>query len=123
MPSDWRVLSIDEMKAERVGALSMGPFGSRLKSDLYVAKGIPVIRGNNISNTRAFKGEFVYVSPETAEELATSNVFPHDLVFPHRGAIGEVGIVPEYQEPRYLLSSSLMKLSCNCKIIDPVFLF
>jgi type I restriction enzyme S subunit len=119
----WRRLSIDQVKAPKAGAIAIGPFGSRMKSDRYEATGVPVIRGNNISDTRVLTGDFAYVSQATADELHVSNVFPGDLVFPHRGAIGRVGIVPNDGEPRYMLSTSLMKLTCDPAVVDPSFLF
>ncbi|MDP9335754.1 MAG: restriction endonuclease subunit S, partial [Actinomycetota bacterium] len=92
-----------------------------MKADKYVASGVPVIRGVNISMSRALKGEFVYVSDETADELKSSVVVPGDLVFPHRGAIGEVAIVPSDGASRYMLSTSLMKLTCNPEVADPEY--
>ena len=123
MAIDWPKLTLDALKAKANGALAIGPFGSRMKSDRYTATGVPVIRGNNISDTRAFTGEFVYVSSDTADELSSCNVFADDLVFPHRGAIGEVGIVPNEPAERYVLSTSLMKFSCNRELVEPLFLF
>jgi len=119
----WRVYTVDEIKDSRAGAIAIGPFGSRMKSDRYVASGVPVIRGNNLSDTPTFTGDFVFVSDATADELRSSNVFPGDLVFPHRGAIGAVGVVPAGGPARYILSTSLMKLSCNRELVDPLFLF
>lgn len=110
---------VDEIKASADSAIAIGPFGSRMKSDLYVANGVPVIRGNNIYDTRALVGDFVYVTSKTADGLRSSNVFPGDLFFPHRGAIGEMGIVPEDGAERYVLSTSLMKLTCNPDLVDP----
>jgi len=123
MPVEWRIRTIDQVKASGDAAIAIGPFGSRMKADRYVSDGVPVIRGNNISDTRALVGDFVFVSEATADELLSCNVFPGDLVFPHRGAIGEVGIVPANQKRRYVLSTSLMKLTCNRQLIDPIFLF
>jgi type I restriction enzyme, S subunit len=123
VPEGWEVRTIDQIKAKTDRAIAIGPFGSRMKSDLYVSNGVPVIRGNNISDTRTLVGDFVYVTPETADELASSNVFPGDLFFPHRGAIGLVGVVPEGGPKRYILSTSLMKLSCNAELVDPLFVF
>ena len=123
MAGEWRVCTIDQLKADEDRAIAIGPFGSRMKAETYVAKGVPVIRGNNISDTRTFVGDFVFVSDEDADELRSCNVFAGDLVFPHRGAIGEVGIVPTDGVDRYILSSSLMKLTCNRNLIDPLFLF
>ncbi len=123
MASEWRTMTIDEIKSPAETAISIGPFGSRMKSDLYVQSGVPVIRGNNISDTRALDGGFVYVTPETADGLRSSNVYADDLVFPHRGAIGRVGMVPRDDHHRYLLSTSLMKLSCDLETVDPKFVF
>lgn len=120
---DWRRLSVNDIKAKKDGAIAIGPFGSRMKSSLYVQTGVPVIRGTNLGNTKEFVGDFVFVSSRTADELRSSNVFPDDLVFPHRGSIGEVGVVPRDCEARYVLSTSLMKLSCNPDLVDPHFLF
>src|SRR5689334_18409070 len=89
----WRIYGIDEIKAHSDSALAIGPFGSRMKAECYVASGIPVIRGNNISDTKALTGDFVFVTPQKAKELSACNVGDGDLVFPHRGLIGEVGIV------------------------------
>jgi type I restriction enzyme S subunit len=123
MTSDWRTCTIDQIKANDDRAIAIGPFGSRMKADRYVADGVPVIRGNNISDTRTLVGDLVFVSDETADELRSCNVFPGDLVFPHRGAIGQVGIVPSDQMSRYILSTSLMKLTCNQDLVDPLFIF
>lgn len=123
MASEWPKVPLDSLKAQGEASIAIGPFGSRMKADRYTAAGIPVIRGNNLSDTRSFTGEFVYVSSETADELWNCNVRAGDLVFPHRGAIGEVGIVPHDGAQRYVLSTSLMKFTCDRMLVDPVFLF
>jgi type I restriction enzyme S subunit len=105
----WRYLTIDVIKAKSATAIAIGPFGSRMKSDRYVPVDIPVIRGNNISDIRELVGDFVYVAPETADELRASNVFPDDLSFRIAGLsrlISLVGIVPRGKEERYILSTS-----------------
>ena len=98
--------------AEFAARTAIGPFGSRMKSDAYTESGVPVIRGTNLTGGKVLSGNWVYVSDKTADNLSNCCVFPGDLVFPHRGAIGEVGIVPN-QFPRYVMSSSLMTLSCD----------
>ena len=123
MASEWATLTIDDIKAPDDRSIAIGPFGSRMKADTYVESGVPVIRGNNISDTRALVGEFVFVSDETADELRACNVYAGDLVFPHRGAIGQVAIVPSDGVERYMLSTSLMKLTCDKRRIDPRYVF
>ena len=122
MSSEWPEFYIDEIKAHETSSIAIGPFGSRMKSDCYVDAGVRVVRGTNLTSGREFSGEFVFVTSEKASELGGANLEPNDLVFPHRGAIGEVGIVPDDGE-RYVLSSSLMKLKCHREKADPQFIF
>ena len=123
MASEWQTLTIDEIKAPHERSIAIGPFGSRMKADVYVSNGVPVIRGNNISDTKALVGDFVFVPEQIADELSACNVRPGDLVFPHRGAIGQVAIVPTGGPERYMLSTSLMKLTCDTRRVDPYFVF
>ncbi len=122
MSSEWQEYSIDDIKASEASSISIGPFGSRMKSDCYVESGTRVVRGTNLTSGREFSGEFVFVTADKAAELGGANLDPLDLVFPHRGAIGEVGIVPN-DGNSYVLSSSLMKLRCHRKKADPHFIY
>jgi restriction endonuclease S subunit len=121
MSSDWPSVLIGELASPIPGSLAVGPFGSRMKADLYVPKGVRVIRGNNLSGGREPEGEYVHVSEETADSLKSCCLLPGDLVFPHRGNIGEVGITPD-DGHRYMLSTSLMKLSANRAKVNPLYL-
>ncbi|MEM6468304.1 MAG: restriction endonuclease subunit S [Planctomycetota bacterium] len=123
LESKWPLQTLNNLQADEGKAIAIGPFGSKMKSDCYVPDGVPVIRGTNISNTKTFDGDFVYITEEKADELHGCNVFAGDLVFPHRGAIGEVAVVPDDGVERYVLSSSLMKLTCDTGKADPYFLF
>ena len=119
----WKTCRIEEIKSDERSSIAIGPFGSRMKAECYVPTGVPVIRGLNISDTKSFTGEFVFISEATAGELSGCIVREADLVFPHRGSIGQVGIVTGDKSTRYMLSSSLMKLTCNTAVADPLFLF
>ena len=117
MSSEWPTVSISEIAA----SMAVGPFGSRMKADLYVPSGVRVIRGNNLSGGREPEGDYVYVAEKTADSLASCCLRPGDLVFPHRGNIGQVGITPD-DGKRYMLSTSLMKLSPDRGKADPLYL-
>ncbi|HFQ4987295.1 TPA: restriction endonuclease subunit S [Vibrio vulnificus] len=121
MANKWPKVTIESIQARSKGAIAIGPFGSRLKSDNYVESGVPVIRGTNISSSPNFEGDFVFITSEKADTLGSSNVYQNDLVFPHRGAIGEVGIVEANE--RYVLSSSLMKLTVDSEQMNPMYLY
>lgn len=118
----WRYELLENVAAPEKGAIAIGPFGSRLKTDAYTKSGVGLIRGQNLTDSKALSGEFVFVSDETARTLGNANVKPFDLVFPHRGNIGSVGIVPEV-EKKYALSTSLMKITLDRKKVEPLFLY
>lgn len=122
MSSDWPEYSIDEIKSSAPSSIAIGPFGSRMKADCYVDAGVYVIRGTNLTLGREFSGDFVFITAEKAQELGGANLRPNDLVFPHRGAIGEVGVVPD-DGNHYVLSSSLMKLQCDERKANPWFVY
>ena len=120
--AEWPVVKLEEVSSDEPGAIAIGPFGSRMKSDVYTLSGVPVIRGTNISTSRAWRNEWVYVSDDFADGLPNCNVREGDLVFPHRGSIGEVAIVPGDRD-RYMLSTSLMKFRPDPNKVSPLFLF
>lgn len=120
--TEWPVVKLEEVSSDEPGAIAIGPFGSRMKSDVYTLSGVPVIRGTNISTSRAWKNEWVYVSDDFADGLPNCNVREGDLVFPHRGSIGEVAIIPDDRD-RYMLSTSLMKFRPDPNKVSPLFLF
>ena len=117
----WTEARVQDIASGAPRSIAIGPFGSRLKAELYVTNGFPVIRGQDIGPGKALLEEkLVYVPEAVAESLPGCVVGEGDLIFPHRGAIGQVGIVGQRQ---FLLSSSMMKLTCNRALIDPGFLF
>ncbi|MBN1547136.1 MAG: restriction endonuclease subunit S, partial [Syntrophaceae bacterium] len=118
MSAEWPLVRI----ADIASTIAIGPFGSRMKSDCYVPSGVPVIRGTNLTGGKTFSGDWVFVSENMADHLKNCSVTSGDLVFPHRGAIGEVGIVTD-DFPRYVMSSSLMKLTCNRSKAEPVYVY
>jgi type I restriction enzyme S subunit len=102
----------------------MGPFGSNITTDNFVPQGVPVIRGLNLNGERFKDEKFVFLTDDKADELHSANAFPDDLVFTHRGTLGQVGIIPKNARyPRYVVSQSQMKLSCDNTKVDPLFVF
>ena len=117
--SEWKECKLLELADK----FAMGPFGSNIKADNFVNAGVPVIRGTNLNYHRFVDGEFVFLTEEKANELKTSNCFPGDIVFTHRGTIGQVGLIPNNKYPRYVISQSGMKVTVNSKLLDNIFLF
>ena len=124
MMGEWKIRTIEEVSAPSPRSIAMGPFGSNIKTDNFVPSGVPVIRGQNLNAERFNESDFVFLTEEKADELVASNAFPGDLVFTHRGTLGQVGIIlRDAKYKRYVVSQSQMKLTCDSKQVDSLFLF
>lgn len=121
IPDGWTVKRIEDIATK----VATGPFGSRITKNNFVDSGVPVIRGNNL--TDGFNEDrFAYLTEAKADDLKTANVFSGDIVFTHRGTLGQVGFIPEAaSHPRYVVSQSQMYLRVDPEIVSPklVYLF
>jgi type I restriction enzyme S subunit len=119
IPNGWSIETIGNL-SQRV---SMGPFGSNIKTDNFVGKGVPVIRGKNLKGGFV-DDDFVFISNEKADELRHANAFPGDIVITHRGTLGQVGRIPICSRfPRYVVSQSQMVLTANPQRATSLFLY
>lgn len=107
LPS-FPVATLGELAAKDRYSITIGPFGSKMKADTYVETGVPVIRGTNIGSGRSLKGDWVYIPQPLADTMPNCLLQEGDLVFPHRGAIGEIALIDDDHSPIFL-SSSMMK--------------
>jgi type I restriction enzyme S subunit len=107
LPASWGT----ELMGDLCERIAMGPFGSDIKTDNFVADGVPIIRGGNLKNGFA-GGDFVFLTEEKANELRNANAFPGDIVLTHRGTLGQVGLIPADSDyPRYVVSQSQLVLT------------
>jgi type I restriction enzyme S subunit len=126
MAGEWNQTTLGSIAAKDGYGLVDGPFGSNLPASCYTEGGIPVIRGSNLTlGTSRFRAEeFVFVSRDTAERLERSLCRPLDIVFTKKGTLGQTGLVPEGGPyDLYLLSSNQMKLTVDCRVADPLFVY
>jgi type I restriction enzyme S subunit len=118
-PNEWKQYKLGDI----VDDIAMGPFGSNLKVDNFISKGVPVIRGTNLHEGGFNKTNFAFVSEEKANSLKRCLAYPDDLVFTHRGTLGQVGIIPKIGFEKYLVSQSQMRLSINKEYLNPKYLY
>lgn len=122
MANEWTQTTVGEIAAGTRNALVGGPFGSNLVASDYVSEGVPVIRGQNMSN-RWVSGEFAFVTQKKAQSLEANLARPGDIVFTQRGTLGQVGLIPPGPFDSYLVSQSQMKLTVNRQIADSLFYY
>jgi type I restriction enzyme, S subunit len=126
VPSDWTIVSVDEIKSPEPASCVAGPFGSNISSRYFVTDGIPVIRGSNLTDdlTQFVPSQFVFVSPERARHYGPQHVKAGDLVFTCWGTIGQVGLIPDtgpYND--YIISNKQLKLRPDSSRCDSKFLY
>ncbi len=122
--SNWKEVKIDDLKAPVKGSIAMGPFGSRIKAENFMPKGIPVIKGGNLNGDFILENRFSYLTKEKADELSSANAFRRDIVITHRGTIGQVGIIPENSDyERYVVSQSQLKVTLDETKTNPYFVY
>lgn len=115
IPQGWEALKVVDISAR----IAMGPFGSRITRDNFVPEGVPVVRGGNLTDGFA-DDDFVFLTEAKADELKASLARSLDLVFTHRGTLGQVGIIPHQSRyTRYVVSQSQMLLSVDRQKLSP----
>ena len=115
----WTTATIDDI-SEKV---AMGPFGSSIKVSTFVSEGIPIISGKHLHGFHVDdKPGFNFIGPAHAQKLANANVYRGDVVFTHRGNIGQVAFVPKDSEfHRYVISQSQFYMRCDLSRVIPEF--
>ncbi|MEW6664107.1 MAG: restriction endonuclease subunit S [Thermodesulfobacteriota bacterium] len=125
MPEEWDLVRLDSLVRNKKDIVA-GPFGSNIGKRFFVHSGIPVIRGNNLTTgkTMFIDDGFVFITGEKAQELASCEALPGDLVFTAAGTVGQVGIVPENGRFRsYIISNKQMRVRLDGEKAIPKYIF
>jgi type I restriction enzyme, S subunit len=126
IPSYWDLKTVDEIKSEQKKSIISGPFGSNISAKYFVERGVPVIRGNNLSldiNKKFNDNGFVFITEEKAKELGTW-AEKNDIVFTAVGTIGQVGILKGDETfKRYIISNKQLRLRVNESIVEPLYAY
>ena len=117
---EWRTMRIEDIARK----IAMGPFGSNIKVETFVPRGVPIISGQHLHNARFDeRSGFNFITEEHAEKLKNSNVFAGDIVFTHAGNIGQVAVIPDnVNYERYVISQRQFYLRVDTSKADPAFI-
>ena len=117
---EWPAVSVANL-SEKV---AMGPFGSSIKVSTFVPDGVPIISGQHLHGVRLDETRgFNFITPEHAARLVNANVRRGDVIFTHRGNIGQVSYIPEDSRfERYVVSQSQFYVRCDRTQAVPEFI-
>ena len=117
----WEQRKVTELLKNSSSAMKIGPFGSALKKDYFVEKGIKVYAQEN-----AFTGDFsmgdYYITEDKYKELKSCELYPGDLVISMMGTIGACAIFPENAE-KGIMNSHLLRLQFNNEVIPEYIMY
>lgn len=114
-----------ECAADEPYSTQIGPFGNKIKSEIYTDSGAPVLRGVNVNQGRFHDDDYVFVDEEyAASELVKFEAKANDVLLVHKGSLGQIGIIPEHSKyKRYIMGNSMMKVQCDPNKILPKYLY
>lgn len=119
LPSSWRLVILEEIAAPVPNAIVDGPFGSNLKLDDYVDRGIPVLQGKNITNDTFRWCNVRFISKRKADELKRSTVHVGDILIVKIGSIGYSAVLNDLNGfDHAIIPANLAKITPDLKKID-----
>lgn len=108
-PKKWPSKFLGELLPQR-NLIVDGPFGSSLRPECYVARGIRVIRNLNIKDDSFDDSSFVYVTKEKFEQINRSAVESGDVLISTKGTIGNTCLMPEFPGQSVLSASGTVRI-------------
>ena len=116
---EWKHYKMDDV----IDEISMGPFGSDVKKEFYVNKGIPILNGSNLQGFKLQENSFGYLTEEKADALNKCNAHRGDIIVTHRGTLGQIVYVPSNSKyDRYVISQSQFRFRCKPDLVDVQYL-
>mgnify|MGYP001306812953 FL=1 len=123
---EWKTYTLQQLADPAKHAMATGPFGSAISSRHFTNRGVPVLRGSNLSvdvGHRLIEDDLVFLDESKAKEFVRSQVTQGDLVFTCWGTIGQLGIIDDMARyDRYVVSNKQMKMTPDRSKVNPLFL-
>ena len=116
LPANWKEVKLKDALNDYI----RGPFGSALKRNELLNKGIAVYEQQHaIYNTRNFR---YFIDKNKYEQLKRFTVFENDLIISCSGTLGKVSIIKE-NDTFGIISQALLLLRPNINIVYPKYLY
>ena len=119
--SGWALIPIKYILENNKESIRTGPFGSQLKSNDMVDKGIKIYNQRTVYDEDFTKGE-IYVTPEKYNTMKGFTIHNGDILISSRGTIGKMAIVPDNAEMG-ILHPCLIRLRINTNYLSKRYLW
>jgi type I restriction enzyme S subunit len=105
----WEKVTLAQL-APNKGQIVDGPFGSSLKPECYVPRGVHVIRNFNIQDEYFDHSAFKYITKEKFSEIHRSEVKKDDILISTKGTIDNICKMPDLLRPSVLSASGTVRV-------------
>ncbi len=117
-----KAYQVDELARPDERALKTGPFGTKLRTEMFRPSGVPVVPIGAITDDGLDCTKFDHISPADAESLGDYRVDAGDIVFSRVADVGRCHLV-QPQEAGYVISSNLIRIRVHPEIVEPHYLW
>ncbi|MEZ9710044.1 restriction endonuclease subunit S [Vibrio breoganii] len=115
-PKGWETASLDCL-----AKVQIGPFGSQLHKEDYIADGIPLINPTHIVKGQIIPDMNLTLTPEKFETLPNYHLQAGDIVMGRRGEMGRTALIGERSQGWFCGTGSLY-IRITSHLVQPVFL-
>ena len=108
------LVTLHDVASSEKNSIVDGPFGSSLKTSDYVADGIPVLQGKNITGNKFKFTDIRFISLQKSKELIRSKVVVGDILVIKIGSIGYAAEIDDLGGyPYAIIPANLAKISID----------
>ncbi|EGQ9656741.1 restriction endonuclease subunit S [Vibrio parahaemolyticus] len=119
LPSSWKIMKVKFLLKDGAEGIKIGPFGSALKLEDMVNKGVKVYGQENVIK-RDFTLGKRFISQAKYSDMQVYTAEQGDILVTMMGTSGKCQVVPESAELG-IIDSHLLKLRTNDKILPELF--
>lgn len=115
-PKGWETESLDT-----IAKVQIGPFGSQLHKEDYIADGIPLINPTHIVKGQIVPDMNLTLTPEKFETLPNYHLQTGDIIMGRRGEMGRTALIDECSQGWFCGTGSLY-IRITSQLVQPAFL-
>ncbi|NLD18038.1 MAG: restriction endonuclease [Tissierellia bacterium] len=114
-PENWIHLPFKTITKNNKYSLKRGPFGSSLKKEFFVEKGIPVYEQANAINDEPYYHRY-FITEEKFNELKAFEVSGGDMIVSCSGTLGRISLLPNNAKTG-VINQALLKVDIDEDIL------
>lgn len=115
-PKGWETEPLDT-----IAKVQIGPFGSQLHKEDYIADGIPLINPTHIVKGQIVPDMNLTLTPEKFETLPNYHLQTGDIIMGRRGEMGRTALIDECSQGWFCGTGSLY-IRITSQLVQPAFL-